>query len=229
MKTALAVIVLILAIVALPIFLSPPPDNQTGKPVEGLPWQIEALPDGQSRVAGLTLGTTTVADVRQRFGDDMEVAIVTAPGEAGTVEAYFSDAAFGPVTGKLIATADIAAATFERMRQRSTKTEYMGSSTKKSTVHPDDLPAIYAAPIRALAFIPAVNLDEAIVVQRFGTPAERVRTSEHTEHFLYPAHGLDVVLDSEGKELLQYVAPRRFAELRAPLTQQTASSQGNTQ
>ena len=36
-------------------------------------------------------------------------------------------------------------------------------------------------------------------------------------HLLYPDKGLDVVVDGNGKELLQYVAPRDFAELREPL------------
>jgi hypothetical protein len=41
--------------------------------------------------------------------------------------------------------------------------------------------------------------------------------SEKRVHLLYPEKGLDVVVDSDGKELLQYVAPRNFAELREPL------------
>jgi len=56
-----------------------------------------------------------------------------------------------------------------------------------------------------------------MIVQRFGQPAERVRTAENIEHLLYPDKGLDVVLDSDAKELLQYVAPREFARLREPL------------
>ena len=34
---------------------------------------------------------------------------------------------------------------------------------------------------------------------------------------LYPKQGLDVVVDKDGKELLQYVAPQQFARLREPL------------
>ena len=60
-------------------------------------------------------------------------------------------------------------------------------------------------------------MDEAIILQRFGTPAERIRQGETLEHFLYPDKGLDLVLDSKGKEVLQYVAPADFARLRAPL------------
>ena len=79
------------------------------------------------------------------------------------------------------------------------------------------------APIRSIAFIPSTNLDEATILQRFGAPAERLRGGEHIEHFLYPARGLDVVLDAKGKELPQYVAPRDFARLRQPLAARPAS------
>ena len=36
-------------------------------------------------------------------------------------------------------------------------------------------------------------------------------------HLLYPMQGLDVMVDKDGKELLQYVAPQQFAHLRDPL------------
>ena len=80
-------------------------------------------------------------------------------------------------------------------------------------------------PIKAISVIPTVNLDEATVIQRFGQPGERLAVSEKRVHLLYPDKGLDVVVDGEGKELLQYVAPRNFALLREPLN----AAEGGTQ
>lgn len=217
MKATLAVLLVIIAAFAARLLLSPPTDNTVGKPVQGLPWQIEVLADGTAKVSGLTVGASTLADARDRFGRDVEVALVAAPGEVGDLEAFFQDVTFGAVAGKLIVTADIDPAKIGPMRERAIKVDYMKSSTKQWTLSADDLAAAYAAPIRTLTFIPAVDLDEQIVLQRFGKPAERIRVSDHSEHFLYPERGLDVILDSNGKEVLQYVAPKRFAELRAPL------------
>jgi hypothetical protein len=93
----------------------------------------------------------------------------------------------------------------------------MESSTRKITLNPDDLAAIEKMAVKAISVIPSVNLDEATVIQRFGPPGERLVVSEKRVHLLYPEKGLDVVVDSDGKELLQYVAPRNFAELREPL------------
>ena len=93
----------------------------------------------------------------------------------------------------------------------------MQSTTLKATLAEADLAAALAAPIRGLAFIPSAQLDEAVILERFGQPAERIRVNDHVEHLLYPTRGLDVVLDTKGRELLQYVAPARFDALRAPL------------
>ena len=217
MKLFFAALAVIIAILFAPMLLSPSPDNQTGEPVSGLPWQIEVLADGQSRVLDLTLGTSTLEDARVRFGEG-ELAIVAAPDEAGSLELYFDTVTAGAVTGKLLVTADVAADTLAAMRKRTTKTEYMESgATKKSTLAEQDVAPALAAPIRSLAFIPSINLDETMIVQRFGEPASRHRTSEQIEHLLYPERGLDILLDSDKKELLQYVAPRDFVSLSEPL------------
>jgi hypothetical protein len=69
----------------------------------------------------------------------------------------------------------------------------MQSTTRRATLAPADEAAALAAPIRGLAFIPSAQLDEAVILERFGQPAERIRVNEHQEHLLYPAKGLDLV------------------------------------
>lgn len=217
MKVAFTVLAIIVVIASLPLLLPSPSGNRGDAPVTGLPWQIEPQADGTARVFGLTLGTSTLENARQRFGEDHETAIVAAPGESGSLEIYFPDVTLGAVTGKLIVTADLAENTLQAMRQRAGKGKYMQSSTRKASLADTDLAVAYAARIRGLAFVPSVNLDEAMILQRFGPPAERLRGAENMEHFLYPERGLDVVLNGQGKELIQYIAPRDFARLREPL------------
>jgi hypothetical protein len=210
-------VAIVIATLGLLFFQPPPGKRGEGDVVTNLPWQIEVLPDGTSRVFGLTVGASTLSDARTRFGGGGELAIVAAPGETGSIELYFEDVTLGAVTGKLIVAADAGNDVVETMKRRAVKTEYMQSTTKKSTLAEPDAAAAYASSIRSIAFVPSISLDENIVIHRFGQPAERIRTSETTEHFLYPERGLDIALDSKGKELLQYVAPRNFARLRAPL------------
>ena len=222
MKIAIAIIVLALAILVGPAVWQFSRHTPQAVPTTGLPWQIETLPGGESKVFDLTLGHSTLADARKRFGDDMPLAVVAEPNESGNVEGYYENVTAGFVAGRLIVTAVLPPAVIDAMRERSPKTEYMQSTTRKARLADSDFAAALAAPIRALSFIPAAQLDEDIVIQRFGQPTERIRVNEHVEHLLYPARGLDLVLDSKGKELLQYVAPARFEALRAPLKAQAS-------
>ncbi|WP_290877272.1 hypothetical protein [Aquabacterium sp.] len=188
-----------------------------------LPWQIERLPDGRSRVLGLTLspegqsGASTLADARAHWGPDTEIAVIAAPNEDGTLEAFVDPANAGFVTGKLVITARLSPEAIRGIKSRSPKGEFMESTTRKFKIAAEDLSQALAAPITALGFIPQANLDEATIVARFGEPAERVRSNGHLTHFLYPALGLDIALDTEGKEILQYVAPADFNRLAQPL------------
>ena len=118
---------------------------------------------------------------------------------------------------KVIVTVDAKKELISEFRERALKAKHMESTTRKITLQADDLAAVDEMPIKAISVIPTINLDEAAVVQRFGQPGERLVVSETRVHLLYPEKGLDVVVDAEGKELLQYVAPRDFALLREPL------------
>jgi hypothetical protein len=186
------------------------------------PWQIEVLRNGASIVMGLTLADdgsgATLQAAFDQWGPAMQIAIIAAPGENGTLEAYVDPAGAGFISGKAVITAALPPKQIKAMRERAVKTEFMGSITRRYTLSSEDLKAAMQAPVTALSFIPQANLDEATIFARFGEPAERVRANSHLEHFLYPGKGLDIALDSEGKELLQYVAPAAFNErLRVPL------------
>lgn len=194
----------------------------------GLPWQIEVRPDGSSRVMGLTLSNgpeaSTLADVRRVFGAEVQIAVIAAPGEAGSLEAFVDPAQLGFVSGKLVVTARLDAATLQGLRERALKSDFMESATRKYTLSPADEALALKAPVAALSFIPQARLDADAILARFGQPARRVQSNGHLEHFLYPDKGLDVILDTEGKELLQYVPPADFDRLSAPLEASRASS-----
>lgn len=189
--------------------------EQHAEPV--LPWQITPLEDGYARVFGLIPGQSTLQQAIDRFGIDMSVALVVPPQTRGSLEAYFETAHAGFITGKAIVKVDLTDEQIASLRERAIKVEFMESATRKHTLHPEDQQWARQQPIQVIAFIPSVDLDAQVIVDRFGQPAERIATSPQVEHFLYPQLGLDITLDAQGKELLQYVAPREFALLSQPL------------
>ncbi|MDP2786165.1 MAG: hypothetical protein Q8O38_16475 [Sulfurimicrobium sp.] len=217
MKQSFLILIALAVVILAAALLRPTAGERNTQAIAGLPWQIEILPDGHSRVFGLTLGASTLADARERFGTDMEVAVIAAPGEAGSLEAYYNQVTAGVLTGKMILTAALNKESVEGMRQRAVKKQHMESSTRKFSLDPDDLAQAYDTQIESITYIPSASFDADIAVSHFGQPAERIRSSARVENLLYPAKGLALTLDSEGKEVLQYVAPRQFARLRDPL------------
>ncbi|WP_028995951.1 hypothetical protein [Azonexus hydrophilus] len=217
MKFALSMVALVLAALIVP-FLIPGTGKQEGfDPNANLPWQIEVDGQGGARVFGVSPGLQTLGEVRAILGGEPEVAIIAAPNEIGSLEAYYTQLPLGFVLARVILVVDVAPEAIIAMRERALKAEHMESTTRKIRLHPDDLAAADAMRVKAISVIPTVNLDEATIVQRFGEPAERLPVSDKRVHLLYPDKGLDVVVDADGKELLQYVAPRDFALLREPL------------
>lgn len=218
MKRALLILALTVAALVLP-FLIPGLGKQEGvNPESNLPWQIEVDGQGGSKVFGIRPGTQTLGEVRAMFaGEPPELAIVAAPQETGELEAYYAERSLGFVLARVILTVDATPEMIAAMRERAPKAEYMESTTRKIHLHPDDKALADTLPVRAIAVIPKVNLDEETLVARFGPPGERLPVSATRVHLLYPEKGLDIVVDTDGKELMQYVAPRDFARLREPL------------
>ena len=217
MKFALSLIALVVLALVLPFFIPGSGKQEGVDPDSNLPWQIAVDGQGGSSVFGLKPGVSTLGDVRRRLGDGIEVAIIAEPNEIGTLEGYYAQLPLGFVLAKMIVTVDLPDEAISAMRERAVRAKQLESTTRRITLHPDDLAAADKLPIRAISVIPAVNLDEATVVQRFGEPGERIVVSDKRTHLLYPKLGLDVVVDKDGKELLQYVAPQQFARLREPL------------
>jgi hypothetical protein len=219
-KIAGGVLALLVALLAAPILF---PGKQVAPPPEiDMPWQIEAPGPGQVRVFGLTLGgkgASTLADAQQRFpATPAQLALLAPMNSPLALEAYFDNISLGALTGKLVVSIDLPQTELDAMRSRAPKTDFMASGTRTYHLANDDRTWASTLPLAGINLIPGASLDEVIILQRFGNPAERIRQGDTLEHFLYPDKGLDVVLDSKGKEVLQYVAPGQFDRLRKPLT-----------
>ncbi len=216
--TALAVAALAIVLAAPLLF---PPKQEAAPPItHGMPWQIELPSPGASRVFGLTLGgarPSTLADARRAFPELATLALLAPPEQPLALEAYFESVSIGPLSGKLVLTVAATPAELGAMRDKAAKTDHLETGIRKFVLNEADRQRAESMPLAGIVFIPAARLDESIILQRFGAPAERIRQGETLEHFLYPDKGLDLVLDRKGREVLQYVAPAEFPRLRAPL------------
>ena len=185
--------------------------------VVGLPWQITVLPDGSTKVFGLNPGRTTLGQAVARLGGDMELAIMAAQGETGSLEMYYGHYRAGLLSAKLVLAADMDDETLKRMRTNAASREVLQSGTRKYLVSDQDHEEAFEAVLHNIAFIPSTDLEHEMIINRFGEPDEVITTAGRVKHYLYPKKGLDVILNPEGKDVLQYVEPAQFDRLRQPL------------
>jgi hypothetical protein len=207
---------LIFVFLLLGLWVNHQSDNQQPS-MSGTPWHIEPVANYRSKVFGMTLGDTTLADARQALGPGYELAILQpAKADAG-LEMYYARYHAGPIIGKLIVVAAVDVEQLQMLQERAIKVSTLQNGTRQYTFGADVEDLIDSYPVQSLTFIPTINLDADLVIERFGQPQRIINIDEKQQHYLYPEQGLDIFLNQDGKELLQYVAPREFELLLTPL------------
>jgi len=204
-KTLFAFALLAVVLIAYPILNQ----SENTDVIKGLPWQIDVMPDGSTQVFGLHIGKSRLADVLGILGDDdVELAIVAASDETGSLEMYYGHYKAGVIAGKLVVRAGASEQDIKNWRENAARFEYMASGqAKKYTLSTGDLKSALNQVVTGLTFIPLLNLDEEIILSRFGEPDEKIQLGG-AMHYLYPKKGLDIALFEEAKEVIQYVSPQ---------------------
>ena len=208
MKIFLFLFALLAAVLLISPFLN---ESDNKEAITGLPWQIDVLPDGSTQVFGLHLGVSRLSDVLGILGDDdVELAIIAGKDEVGSLEMYFGHYRAGVIAGKLVVQTRASEQDIKVWRENAPKFDYMATGqAKKYAISDNDIKSVLNEVIIGLTFIPSLNLDEEIILSRFGQPAERIQ-QEGVTHYLYPEKGLDIALFDETKEVIQYVLPDDF-------------------
>ena len=185
-----------------------------------LPWQIEQTASGSTRVVGLELGHSTLADAEQRFREPYEVSMFAREDGYKVVEVYFDSITLSGIRARVVLVMGLSDEQLNGFYDRGVRVATMGSGTRKVTLHDSDFRGLAALPIASLTYIPKNNLSPELIEARFGQPAQRILekgTESPVEHWLYPQQGLDLILHEKGKEVLQFVQPAHFETLRKPL------------
>ncbi len=184
-------------------------ENTSERSYSDLPWQIDTTPEGHSQVFGLTLGTHRLNDAVSTLGPDHQLALIETPNSA-SLEMYDANYKAGPIKGRLVLVADITTEQLQQIRKNAVHVEYLETGNKKFSLATEDKTAALVSLIRTLTFIPATNLNEEIIQQRFGEAEKVINGSNEETIFLFPKKGLSISLHSDAKEVLQYVAPKNF-------------------
>lgn len=190
-----------------------------GKPIKkaDFPWHIEHPSQGMLRIFGLTLGQSTASDAELRFGEEAKLSLFKSLGGKLAAEMFFEQVTLAGMKSKIVLSIAVPDAELQGMYERGLRMSDTGSG-KKITLTPEDVARIRALPIAGLTYMPPVRLEDDVVSKRFGQPAQRIREKKSgAVHWLYPQHGLDIVMVNGEKPVLQYVPPKEFDRLLKPL------------
>ena len=183
----------------------------------GLPWHIEHPTADTTRVFGLTLGVSSTNDAEQRFREAAKPSLFKSPSGQLVAEMFFEQVTLAGLKSRIVATIAVPDAELQAMYERGLRIAGT-SSGKKITLAPEDEARVRTLPIASLTYMPSVRLNEETFSKRFGQPGQRIKESKNgVIHWLYPQNGLDIALGGEEKPVLQYVAPKDFDKLVAPL------------
>jgi hypothetical protein len=192
------------------------PDNSVSTP-ETLPWKITHPTPETTRVFGITLGQSTLNEVAHtyKYETELEISLFKPSDAKMGVEGFFEEVNFNGLKAKIVMTIAVPENELQTMYARGLRMNSTPSG-KRITLTADDLERVRSLPVASLTYLPTARLEEAIIIKRFGEPAQRIREKKSgLVHWLYPQHGLDVVLDN--KPFFQYLPTRDFELLRAPL------------
>jgi len=203
-------------VVAITVLLMLPDDNVNNTPAT-LPWHITHPIPGTLKVFGITLGKTTLEEAEKMLKTEAQIAMFKSKDGKKAIEGFIEEVNFNGLKAKVAFTIDISPEDLEIMYERG-KSIGNSPSGKRITLLIEDNTIVRQSPIVAIGYLPHTRIDEDVLIKRFGEPAQRVREIENgVIHWLYPEHALDLVPGGEEKPMLQYIAPKDFELLRAPL------------
>ncbi|WP_428607684.1 hypothetical protein [Sedimenticola sp.] len=183
-----------------------------------LPWNLQVNDEGTLTVFGIELGKSDLNQARNQFQDQGKANLFLTPDNRYMVEAYFQRIYLSGLKADLVLTLDLPETRAAQMFERGERISNMGSGTKKIELSSRDMEALAREKIKVVTYIPAADLDETLIVGRFGEPEKKLADSDSAiVHWLYPSKGLDIAVNSKGKEVLQYVNPADFGRVMTPL------------
>lgn len=196
-------IVLLSSFALLALFISLQPARE---PIDEtiLPWNAKFDEQGRLHTLGLVLGETTLREAMERYGKDVEIRLFTDnDGSNKTAEAYFPVLYIGSIKAAMAVRLLAPAAELEAVYNRGAKISPTGSGAKEIKLSSDDNLAFLDKTIVSATLIPG-NLTERGIALRFGEPAHKEKQSDGLDHWFFPALGLELLIDPEGPEALQY-------------------------
>ena len=174
-----------------------------------LPWNAHFDEQGKLHALGLTVHESTLADAMTLYGKDVEVKVFSDKDESNkSLEAYFPVIYIGSIKAALALRIDASEDQINQAYSNGKKVTPTTTGELEVELYTSDIASFFNTPISSLALIPRKNLTERAIDKRFGVPDRKEVQSDKLPHWFFDHLGLELILDQEGPEALQYTAPK---------------------
>jgi hypothetical protein len=211
------VVSLSLVATALAILL---PGGRTVDSNPRLPWDISINANNEVSVFDITLNHSHLIDAREVFQAQGEVNMFLADSGDPALEAYFERIFLNGLRADIILVLKVDNTELQAMFNRGSRISRTSDTVHKVELSSDDRLLVEKYPIELINYIPAANLDEELILRRFGKPSKKVSESQTgITHWIYPEKGLSIGINPEGKELIQYMPLEKIPYFLKKITQ----------
>jgi hypothetical protein len=210
MRALLWIVITLVALVGLTALIAWLSGERAQPNPDDLPWRVQILEDGGTRVFGVTLGRTPLAEFAAARRAVPEYAVFRMDDGALSAEAYFGRLRLGYLDARIIMTLGLPGETLKAWVAERPAGEPMPSGAWRYELTEQEIARARAAPVIAITYVPLADYEPATVRQRFGEPTEVLPIDATQRYWLYPEQGLIMLLADEGREALEYVAPQAF-------------------
>ncbi len=198
-------LILIGSILGFVLLLSLTPPQEEPIDAQQLPWNAHYNEKGQLNALGLTIGQSTLSDAMKLYGKDVEIKIFSQKDESNkSLEAYFPVMYIGSIKAGLALRLDTPNAMLETAYNNGKKITLTTNGERQVELYTTDAVTFFNVPISSATLVPRKNLSDRAIAMRFGEPNVKETQSDGLEHWFYNDKGLELIIDKDGPEALQF-------------------------
>lgn len=189
-------------IFALMLFFQPSRDEVADT---HLPWNAKFDEQGKLHALGLIVGESTVNDAIKLYGKDVDVKLFSDLDESNkAIEAYFPVMYIGSIKAALAMKIEASPEQLQAAFDKGKKIVMSSTGGREIELFNADKVAFMNLPASSITLLPRKHLTERAIAMRFGEPTRKEVQSDGLEHWFFDALGLEMIIDPEGPEALQY-------------------------
>ena len=200
-----SIIVIVGSFILLALFVTIQPERESLNQ-SSLPWNAQFDEQGQLHALGIILKQTTLREAMDIYGKDVEIRMFTdREGNHKKAEAYFPAMYIGSIKAAAAVNLQVSNEELEIVYNRGAKISPITSGGREVKLSSEDNLNFLDKKIESITLIPRKNLDKRAIEMRFGEPDAKTTDQDGLERFYYNKLGLEMIIDPDGPEALQYM------------------------